>query len=66
MNNLSFDIFLPPNKNGDEIKIEVTENYEGHRWHLSHFRNQEFLESVDVDHWLGIAAHLRELQKEYA
>ena len=66
MNTLSFDIFLPPTKNGDEIKIEVTENYEGHRWHLSHFQNQEFLESVGVDNWLGIATHLKKLQKEYA
>tara|TARA_Y100000114_G_scaffold149790_1_gene164435 strand:- start:139 stop:321 length:183 start_codon:yes stop_codon:yes gene_type:complete len=58
---LSFDIDLPPTKEGDQIKIEVTENYEGDRWHLVQFKNLEFVESIGLDHWEEVAKYLREI-----
>tara|TARA_R100001163_G_scaffold63079_2_gene54505 strand:- start:103 stop:285 length:183 start_codon:yes stop_codon:yes gene_type:complete len=58
---LSFDIDLPLTKEGDQIKIEVTENYEGDRWHLVQFKNLEFIESIGLDHWEEVAKYLREI-----
>ena len=38
---LSFDIDLPPTKEGDQIRIEVTENYEGDKYHINVFEKDE-------------------------